>query len=249
MAMNNTSGKGVQVICRNCGSPANSNEFKMDLDLKMMVCLACFNRKKAASATASGKPKVENRPTTLPNGMPNFKSRKEEPQPEVIRPATTPSGMPSFKSRPKPKEEPVEVYEDEEVEIRQAPVQAQIQKKMSAQDFLDSSYDLDRPETKAAKPAKAQVQTDEIRPMKLPSKAQPQPVQAEAPKVKQKPVGWDEDDERLEKMYQKKVQSGGTAAPKTGKGTMKCQKCGYPVKVDFDAKRPMHCPYCGQKLF
>jgi len=35
----------VTAICRNCNSPAPAGEFRIDLDLKIMVCSKCFRTK------------------------------------------------------------------------------------------------------------------------------------------------------------------------------------------------------------
>ena len=61
-----------------------------------------------------------------------------------------------------------------------------------------------------------------------------------------KPIGWDEDDELLEKLYRQKQREKeqGTGFKSVGFGKIKCDKCGYAFKYSEDLHKPSSCPYC-----
>lgn len=64
----------------------------------------------------------------------------------------------------------------------------------------------------------------------------------------EKPAGWDETDELLEKAAAKKAAASapdGNFTTSDGRVMHTCSKCKYQFKYDPDDDRPNKCPYCG----
>lgn len=63
-----------------------------------------------------------------------------------------------------------------------------------------------------------------------------------------KPVGWDSEDEMLERMWAEKQQKKGTIV-RLGKNIMRftCNKCGYTITFS-ESRKPKGCPYCDTPL-
>ncbi|MFH1209477.1 MAG: hypothetical protein V1663_01685 [archaeon] len=65
--------------------------------------------------------------------------------------------------------------------------------------------------------------------------------------VKPKPVGWDGDDDYLEKLYKHKKQTQGESSYERISDTKvryTCSKCKYKFVYDTEKKYPDSCPYC-----
>ena len=66
----------------------------------------------------------------------------------------------------------------------------------------------------------------------------------------QKPVGWDKEDEYLERAFkQKEKQNKHYQRVGDGKINYSCLKCKYKFIYDEDNKHPRTCPYCGTEIF
>jgi len=66
-----------------------------------------------------------------------------------------------------------------------------------------------------------------------------------------KPVGWDDDDEYLERMsHIKKEQDQAQFSKVVGTDQVKCKcfKCKYEFKYDPFRKKPRCCPYCAEDI-
>jgi DNA-directed RNA polymerase subunit RPC12/RpoP len=68
-------------------------------------------------------------------------------------------------------------------------------------------------------------------------------------KAKNKPVGWDKDDEYLERAH-KARQDNKVKVEKIDNVFVKytCHKCGYQFKFNTDKMMPVHCPYCSEHI-
>lgn len=67
-------------------------------------------------------------------------------------------------------------------------------------------------------------------------------------KPSNRPAGWDETDELIEKAAASKMvarSSTGTATLEDGRIMHACRKCKYQFKYDPEDNRPNKCPYCG----
>lgn len=73
-------------------------------------------------------------------------------------------------------------------------------------------------------------------------------VKPESMVSKPKPAGWDAEDAMLEKMAKQKENTT-IEIPRTGTGVLNCRKCSYPIKMNFDTRRPNNCPYCGRDVY
>ena len=74
----------------------------------------------------------------------------------------------------------------------------------------------------------------------------------EANKEPPKPVGWDIEDEYLERAYAKKSASKAQTNVQPlpdGKVKYTCQKCKYSFVYDPERKHPARCPYCSSDIF
>jgi Zn finger protein HypA/HybF involved in hydrogenase expression len=76
----------------------------------------------------------------------------------------------------------------------------------------------------------------------------------EAQPMKNKPAGWDSDDEALEKMTRSRPSANG-GAPKSQyeriddeNVKLTCPKCEYKFTYNTERMNPNSCPYCGVKL-
>ena len=80
--------------------------------------------------------------------------------------------------------------------------------------------------------------------------AQQQAVQ----EIAKKPVGWDHDDELIERAHAAK-QAKSSSAPgslvKTADGKYKyrCPRCKYEFAYNKQTNTPSHCPYCNWEMF
>ena len=96
--------------------------------------------------------------------------------------------------------------------------------------------------------------------------AKPQPVQGgrsvrntpdaqedEQQAVKEKPKGWDKEDEMLERAYASKQQAkaathGAVVQIDDTHVKYTCKKCKYSFKYNTEKKQPAHCSYCGADI-
>lgn len=64
--------------------------------------------------------------------------------------------------------------------------------------------------------------------------------------ISNKPLGWDKDDEILEKTYKKPKEENILTFQSAGhnKAKYKCPKCSYPFIYDIAMNKPSICPYC-----
>jgi Zn finger protein HypA/HybF involved in hydrogenase expression len=65
-----------------------------------------------------------------------------------------------------------------------------------------------------------------------------------------KPVGWDQDDEYLQKYYSSKKVEKPQFRKITGSSHLECtcKNCKYAFKYDPFRKRPKNCPYCNEEI-
>ncbi|MBU0535760.1 MAG: hypothetical protein KKE20_02255 [Nanoarchaeota archaeon] len=67
--------------------------------------------------------------------------------------------------------------------------------------------------------------------------------------AKEKPAGWDQDDEYLEKMHKQKMKKMAIIENVTGDRTRyKCPKCSYSFTHGTYSKTPLRCPYCDTQI-
>jgi DNA-directed RNA polymerase subunit RPC12/RpoP len=77
---------------------------------------------------------------------------------------------------------------------------------------------------------------------------QDKPKTAEPAKpVEKKPVGWDSDDDMLEKMSKAKVAKAAPSVEQVDADSIRytCMKCKYKFIYHISKKQPSSCPYCG----
>jgi DNA-directed RNA polymerase subunit RPC12/RpoP len=68
--------------------------------------------------------------------------------------------------------------------------------------------------------------------------------------LKNKPAGWDAEDEYLEKAYARKKQSQAAAERiDSNHFNYTCPKCKYRFVYDTERKFPKACPYCNSQIF
>lgn len=71
-------------------------------------------------------------------------------------------------------------------------------------------------------------------------------AQKEAAKPKDKPAGWDHEDDYLERAYKQKQDNKVRVEwIDKVKARYTCQKCGFKFTINAQKIIPAHCPYCG----
>ena len=218
----------IKAICKKCGKPAPSDKFVLDAIYKMMVCPNCVNDIRKNSME-----KIQPVSTRLQqtSSVASSVSGSKPSTTSTINPKTQQeSGLSGLSSL--------------------ASANPNASKKPGLN--ISSSSGSSSPGLSSISGI-SKISTSKTENPKNQSRGQINREQiSKIEETKTKPVGWDSDDDYLEKLYKQKKQVQGDVAYERLSDTKiryTCSKCKYKFVYDTEKKYPDSCPYCRSTIF